>query len=276
MSSRKIIAVLGPTAVGKTDKAIAIALEHQCPIISCDSRQLYKELNIGVAKPDENQLTAVKHYFISNISIKEHYTAGRYAADARHLINELFEEHQTLVIVGGTGLYIKALLNGLDQLPERNEELRVELENILKLEGIESLQKRLQEKSAEMYAKTEVLNPQRLIRAIEIAEGTTIRNTDILPFKYPFELETVVMEMDRDRLYQRINLRVDQMVEAGLEEEARGLYDRRELNALQTVGYSEWWPYFEGEYSREKAIELIKQHSRNYAKRQITWFKNQI
>jgi tRNA dimethylallyltransferase len=276
LSSRKIIAVLGPTAVGKTDKAITIALEQQCPIISCDSRQLYKELNIGVAKPDEAQLTAVKHYFISNISINEHYTAGRYAADARHLINELFEEHQTLVIVGGTGLYIKALLNGLDQLPERNEELRLELESILKLEGIESLQKRLQEKSAEMYAKTEVLNPQRLIRAIEIAEGTTVRNTDIPTFKYPFELETVVMEMDRDRLYQRINLRVDQMVEAGLEEEARGLYDSRELNALQTVGYSEWWPYFEGEYSREKAIELIKQHSRNYAKRQITWFKNQI
>lgn len=276
MSSRTIIAVLGPTAVGKTDKAIAVALEKQCPIISCDSRQLYKELNIGVAKPDEAQLAAVKHYFISNISIQEHYTAGRYAADARHLINELFEKHQTLVIVGGTGLYIKALLNGLDQLPDRNEELRLELEDILKSEGIGSLQKRLQEKSAEMYAKTEVLNPQRLIRAIEIAEGNTIRNTDIPPFKYPFELETVVMEMDRDILYQRINLRVDQMVEAGLEEEARGLFDRRELNALQTVGYSEWWPYFEGEYSRDKAIELIKQHSRNYAKRQITWFKNQI
>lgn len=276
MSSRKLIAVLGPTAVGKTDKAISLALEHQCPIISCDSRQLYKELNIGVAKPDEVQLATIKHYFISNISIQEHYTAGRYAADARHLINELFEAYQTLVVVGGTGLYIKALLNGLDQLPERDEELRLELENILKEEGIGSLQKRLQEKSAEMYAKTEVLNPQRLIRAIEIAEGTTIRNTDIPAFKYPFELETVVMEMDRDRLYQRINLRVDQMVEAGLEEEARGLFDRRELNALQTVGYSEWWPFFQGEYSRNKAIDLIKQHSRNYAKRQITWFKNQI
>lgn len=276
MSPRKLIAVLGPTAVGKTDKAISLALEHQCPIISCDSRQLYKELNIGVAKPDEEQLATVKHYFISNISIQEHYTAGRYAADARHLINDLFDVYKTLVVVGGTGLYIKALLNGLDQLPERNEGLRLELEKILEADGIEGLQKRLQEKSPEMYAKTEVLNPQRLIRAIEIAEGTSIRNTDIPSFRHTFELETVVMEMDRDTLYQRINLRVDQMVEAGLEEEAKGLYDSRELNALQTVGYSEWWPFFQGEYSRDKAIDLIKQHSRNYAKRQITWFKNQI
>ncbi len=276
MNSKKLIAVLGPTAVGKTDKAIEIAIDNQCPIISCDSRQLYKELNIGVAKPDSEQLAKVKHYFISNISIQEHYTAGRYAADARQLINHLFDTFDTLVVVGGTGLYIKALLEGLDQLPERNEELRNELEQILEKEGIEILQNRLREKSAEIYTKTETLNPQRLIRAIEIAEGKTIRNTDIPSFKYPFELETIVMEMDRERLYERINLRVDLMVESGLEDEARNFYSMRELNALQTVGYSEWWPYFDGEYSREKAIELIKQHSRNYAKRQITWFKNQI
>ncbi|MFM6983355.1 MAG: tRNA (adenosine(37)-N6)-dimethylallyltransferase MiaA [Chitinophagaceae bacterium] len=276
MSSKNIIAVLGPTAVGKTDKAIELAIEHQCPVISCDSRQLYTELNIGVAKPDADQLAKVKHYFISNISIHEHYTAGRYAADARQLINQLFDTFDTLVVVGGTGLYIKALLEGLDQLPERNEALRDELDNSLEKEGIETLQKRLREKSEEIYAKTEILNPQRLIRAIEIAEGRTIRNTDIPAFKYPFELKTIVMEMERERLYERINLRVDMMIEAGLEEEARGLYSMRELNALQTVGYSEWWPFFEGEYSREKAIELIKQHSRNYAKRQITWFKNQI
>lgn len=276
MSSKNIIAVLGPTAVGKTDKAIELAIEHQCQVISCDSRQLYTELNIGVAKPDADQLAKVKHYFISNISIHEHYTAGRYAADARQLINQLFDTFDTLVVVGGTGLYIKALLEGLDQLPERNEALRDELDNILEKEGIETLQKRLREKSEEIYAKTEILNPQRLIRAIEIAEGRTIRNTDIPAFKYPFELKTIVMEMERERLYERINLRVDMMIEAGLEEEARGLYSMRELNALQTVGYTEWWPFFEGEYSREKAIELIKQHSRNYAKRQITWFKNQI
>lgn len=267
---------MGPTAVGKTDKAIELALAQQCPIISCDSRQLYTELNIGVAKPDEAQLAKVKHYFISNVSIREHYTAGRYAADARHLINELFEQYDTLVVVGGTGLYIKALLNGLDQLPERNEALRTELEELMASQGIEALQRRLKDKSPELFERTEVQNPQRLIRAIEIAEGTTIRNLEIPEFKHPFELETLVMEMDRDKLYERINLRVDQMVEAGLEAEAKALYELRHLNALQTVGYSEWWPYFEGEYDRKIAIDKIKQHSRNYAKRQITWFKHQM
>lgn len=273
---KRLIAVLGPTAVGKTDQALELALEHQCPIISCDSRQLYTELNIGVAKPDEAQLAKVKHFFISNISIHEHYTAGRYAADARHLINELFEEYDTLVIVGGTGLYIKALLNGLDQLPERNELLRTELEQLIASEGIEALQQRLKDKSPDLFERTEIQNPQRLIRSIEIAEGITIKNLEIPEFKHPFELETVVMEMDRDKLYERINLRVDQMVEAGLEAEAKDLYEWRHLNALQTVGYSEWWPYFEGEYDKKTAIDKIKQHSRNYAKRQITWFKHQL
>ncbi len=273
---KRLIAVLGPTAVGKTDQALELALEHQCPIISCDSRQLYTELNIGVAKPDEAQLAKVKHFFISNIYIHEHYTAGRYAADARNLINELFEEYDTLVIVGGTGLYIKALLNGLDQLPERNELLRTELEQLIASEGIEALQQRLKDKSPDLFERTEIQNPQRLIRSIEIAEGITIKNLEIPEFKHPFELETVVMEMDRDKLYERINLRVDQMVEAGLEAEAKDLYEWRHLNALQTVGYSEWWPYFEGEYDKKTAIDKIKQHSRNYAKRQITWFKHQL
>jgi tRNA dimethylallyltransferase len=276
LNPKKLIAVLGPTAIGKTDKAIELAIANQCPIISCDSRQIYKELEIGVAKPDANQLSAVKHYFISTISIDEHYTAGRYAADARHLMNELWNQFDTLVVVGGTGLYIKALLNGLDEMPERNEQLREELANILNAEGIESLQKRLKEHSPELYSKTEVQNPQRLIRTIEIAEGTVVKKTEIPEFNFPFELTTIVMEMERDILYDRINRRVDQMVDAGLESEARNFYELRHLNALQTVGYSEWWPYFEGEYSREAAIDKIKQHSRNYAKRQITWFKNQL
>lgn len=276
MKTKQLIAVLGPTAVGKTDKAIELALAHQCPIISCDSRQLYTELNIGVAKPDEAQLQTVKHYFISNISIYEHYTAGRYAADARHMINELFEQFDTLVIVGGTGLYIKALLNGLDQLPERNEALRNELGQLIAAAGIEALQNRLKVKSPDLFERTEIQNPQRLVRAIEIAEGVTIKNLEIPEFKHPFDLKTVVMDMDRETLYERINLRVDLMVEAGLETEARALYELRHLNALQTVGYSEWWPYFEGEYDRKTAIDKIKQHSRNYAKRQITWFKHQL
>ena len=148
--------------------------------------------------------------------------------------------------------------------------------NILKREGIESLQKRLRDHSPELFEKTEIQNPQRLIRTIEVAEGTVIKKTDIPEFKFPFELEAIVMEMDREKLYDRINRRVDQMVLSGLEEEAKAFYELRHLNALQTVGYSEWWPYFEGEYSRDTAIDKIKQHSRNYAKRQITWFKNQL
>ena len=276
MNPKKLIAVLGPTAVGKTDKAIELAIANRCPVISCDSRQIYKELDIGVAKPAASQLAAVKHYFISTISIHDQYTAGRYAADARHFLNVLWEQFDTLVVVGGTGLYIKALLNGLDQMPERNEQLREELAIILKREGIESLQKRLRDHSPELFEKTEIQNPQRLIRTIEVAEGTVIKKTDIPEFKFPFELEAIVMEMDREKLYDRINRRVDQMVLSGLEEEAKAFYELRHLNALQTVGYSEWWPYFEGEYSRDTAIDKIKQHSRNYAKRQITWFKNQL
>lgn len=274
MNPKKILVVVGPTAVGKTDEAIRLALQHHCPIISCDSRQLYSELNIGVAKPDAEQLQTIQHYFIGNISIHEHYTAGKYANDARQLINSLFETYDTLVVCGGTGLYVNALFNGLDQLPERDEELRNELNQLLNDEGIETLQRRLKSEDVDAYNKVDIHNPQRLMRAIEIAESKKITIEKAIEFQHKFTTDYIVMEMDREKLYDRINTRVDKMIEQGLEEEAKSLYPMRHLNALQTVGYSEWWPYFEGEVDKAFVIEKIKQHTRNYAKRQMTWFRN--
>lgn len=271
--SKRLILVLGPTAVGKTDKAIELAKSYQCPIISCDSRQVYKELNIGVAKPDKSQLDAVKHYFISHVSIHQSYDAGKFAEEARNLSNELFETHDTIVVCGGTGLYVKAFVEGLDSLPAKDESLREELNELLKSDGLVALQQKLRSMDEERYHKTEILNPQRLIRAIEIAMAKTNHNSELPAFKHQFITENLILQLDRPALYDRINRRVDNMIDQGLEEEARAMYPHRHLNALQTVGYKEWWPYFEGEYNRETAIDKIKQHTRNYAKRQITWFK---
>lgn len=274
-NGKRLILVLGPTAVGKTDRAIELALSYQCPVISCDSRQVYKELDIGVAKPNAEQLKTVRHYFINHVSIHQDYDAGKFAYEARETINRLFDQYDQLVVCGGTGLYVKALTRGLDALPGKNEALRDELEEGLIAHGLPYLQEKLKSIDPVRYGQTDIQNPQRLIRAIEIALGEAPVQIRLPEFKYDFETEIIFMEMDRELLYARINKRVDQMLERGLEQEARQLYEFRKLNALQTVGYKEWWPYFEGEYSRETAIEKIKQHSRNYAKRQLTWFRNQ-
>lgn len=273
--SKKLIVVTGPTAVGKTAHAITLALEHACPILSADSRQVYKELGIGVAKPDAEQLATVQHYFIDHVSIHENYNAGRYAKEARELINTLFQTHNTIVICGGTGLYINALLNGLDSLPDRNETLRAELQNLYATEGLAGLQMRLKNLNEERFASIDQHNPQRLIRAIEIEASPRPAQSNLPAFAQAFETKFVHLELPRAELYERINQRVDAMVAAGLESEAKALEPLQHLNALQTVGYSEWWPYFRGEIKREEAIEKIKQHTRNYAKRQLTWFRHQ-
>ena len=246
------------------------------PIISADSRQVFKELNIGVARPSDEQLTEVKHYLIAHTSIHKTYNAGIYAKEARLIINQLFETHDNLVVCGGTGLYIKALLNGFDPMPPSNEQLRNELEENYTALGIEFLQEKLKLISIDLYNKTELLNPQRLIRAIEIGSASEVPKSDIPDFTCTFETEYKVLNMDRDKLYERINRRVDEMIEMGLEKEAKSLEDHQELNALQTVGYSEWWPYFKGENKIDFTADKIKQHSRNYAKRQETWFKHQL
>lgn len=276
MSDKKLTIVAGPTAVGKTAFAIELAKKLDSPIISADSRQVFKELNIGVARPSEEQLSEVKHYLIAHTSIHQPYNAGVFAKEARMIINQLFENHDNLVVCGGTGLYIKALINGFDPLPPSNEKLRQELEENYASLGIEFLQEKLKSLSVDLYNKTEILNPQRLIRAIEIGSAEEVPVSDIPDFSWEFETEYKVLTMDRNELYDRINRRVDEMVEMGLEKEAKDLEEFQELNALQTVGYSEWWPYFRGENKIEFTIDKIKQHSRNYAKRQETWFKHQL
>ena len=276
MNRKKIIVVAGPTAVGKTAYAIELAKQLDTVILSADSRQIFKELNIGVARPSLEELESVKHYFIANTSIHLPYNAGVYAQEARDLVNVLFAELDTIILCGGTGLYIKAFLNGFDPLPGVDEQLRLELNVKFKTYGIEYLQNELKSISQEIYSKTEVLNPQRLIRAIEIASAKETPVNTIPDFKWNFETEFKVLNLERPLLYDRINQRVDQMLEAGLEDEARSLSAYQEHNALQTVGYSEWWPYFRRENTLTSTIDKIKQHSRNYAKRQETWFKHQI
>ena len=276
MSDRKLIVVSGPTAVGKTAYALELAKQLNSPIISADSRQVFQELNIGVARPSDEQLSEVKHYLIAHTSIHKPYNAGIYAQEARNLINELFETHKTLLVCGGTGLYIKALLSGFDPLPPSDEKLRLELEESYSLHGIEYLQEKLKTLSLKLFEKTEKSNPQRLIRAIEIGRANEVPKNDIPDFNFEFETEYKVLKMARLELYDRINKRVDEMIEIGLEKEVKDLENFQNLNALQTVGYREWWPYFRGENPLDFTVDKIKQHSRNYAKRQETWFQHQI
>jgi tRNA dimethylallyltransferase len=273
---KKIHVITGPTAVGKTDTAIQLAIELGCPIISADSRQVYKELDIGVARPDAAQLAAATHYLIAHTSIHEPYNAGIYAREGRELINTLFEQYDHLIVCGGTGLYIRALLHGLDPLPGRNEALRAELALMMETKGIEALQAELRSMDPDRYLSIDIQNPQRLIRAIEILRTPMDIGPGLPDIRHEFETETKVMLCERDILYDRINRRVDMMVEAGLEDEANKLSAFRHLDALQTVGYSEWWPYFDGMIKKTKVIEKIKQHSRNYAKRQMTWMRHQV
>ncbi len=271
---KKLWIITGPTASGKTDFAIEKALQLGCPILSADSRQVYKELNIGVAKPNAKQLQKVQHFFISHIGIQYDFNTGIYAKEARHLINQLFYYYNDIVLCGGTGLYIQALINGLDALPQKDESLRLELNQIIEEKGIIEVQKILKELSFEKYNETEINNPQRLIRAIEIFKNKKPIAAYLPNFEYPFSIENLTIELPREILYERINLRVDSMIAQGLEEEAKSFYELKHLNALQTVGYVEWWDYFENKITKAEVIEKIKQHTRNYAKRQITWNKN--
>jgi tRNA dimethylallyltransferase len=270
---KKIWLIIGPTAAGKTDFSIRLAKKLSCPILSADSRQIYKELNIGVAKPTQSQLDEVKHYFINHISIFDDYNVGKYVNEARQLINELFQTYNDIIVCGGTGLYINSLINGIDVLPSKNEALRNELNLFIETNGIELLI----EKQASLLSPKliESKNPQRIIRAIEIGLQEKPVSEPMVSFEHPFEINIDFIDLPREELYQRINARVDQMIEDGLEEEALLFFKHKDINALKTVGYSEWWPYFEKEISKEMAIEKIKQHTRNYAKRQVTWFKNQ-
>ncbi len=278
MSPRKLIILLGPTAVGKTEWSLDLARRYGSPVISCDSRQFYREMSIGTAVPTAEQLAAAKHYFIQNRSIHDGpYTAGLYETEALELINRLFEEgHDTLVMTGGSGLYIDALCNGLDDFPQADRQLREELSERLRSEGIEALQKELGALDPESYHTIDIANGQRVVRALEVCIMTgrpfSSFKTDTKK-KRGFEIEKKGLIRPRDVLYRRINDRVERMFRDGLEEEARDLYPHRALPALQTVGYRELFECFDGAYDAARAMELIQRNTRHYAKRQITWWR---
>jgi len=269
---KKLIVLAGPTAVGKTSFAIQVAKYFNTEIISCDSRQIYKELNIGVARPNENELSEVKHHFIATQSIFDPYDAGIYSQEVNQLLRKLFEIHDVVVMTGGTGLYIKAATEGLDILPPKNEQLRQQLNFILETEGLQALQAIVDSLDIDQ-SKTDLSNPQRIIRAIEIKQGVT-EGQKPLDTRF-FTPSYYFLNRGRQELYTRINQRVDQMLKDGFEAEAKSLLPYRKLNALNTVGYKDFFSFFDGEISKDIAIEKMKQHTRNYAKRQLTWFRNQ-
>lgn len=277
MGKRKLFLVIGPTASGKTDYAIELALRLNSPVISCDSRQIYKEMEIGTAPPSKEQLSLVKHYFIHSHSIHDYYTAGRYELEALSLMEELFKERSSLVMVGGSGLYADAVCYGLDDFPESDPQIRESLTRRVKVEGVDSLRKELKLLDPESYESIEISNPQRVIRALEVVLTTGRKFSSFKSNKQKeryFEVERIYIERERSELYDRINKRVDLMMSAGLLEEVRRLYPFRHLTALKTVGYRELFDYIEGKASLEEAVDLIKRNTRRYAKRQITWFKN--
>ena len=267
--------ILGPTAVGKTDYAIAEALRVGSPVVSCDSRQLYRELRIGVARPDDAQLAAVPHYFIADRSISEPCSAGAYELEALQLLEKLFRDHETVVMAGGSGLYIDALCNGLDDFPDADPELRAQLAERLRTEGVAALRADLRVLDPETYATIDPANGQRIVRALEvtIATGRKYSSFKTHPAKErPFTIVKTGLKRPRPELYARIDARVDRMMEEGLLEEARALLPHRSLPALNTVGYKELFDYFDGRYDLAEAVRLIKRNTRHYAKKQLTWW----
>ncbi len=268
--------IVGPTASGKTDYSIELANQYNSPIISCDSRQIYMELKIGTAPPSEEQLAQIKHYFIFSHSIFDFYTAGKYELEALELINNLFLTHDTLIVVGGSGLYVDALCYGIDDFPDSDMTLRDNLMQRLSAEGIESLRNELRLLDPESYETIDKKNPQRIVRALEVCLQTGKKFSSFKSSSSKqrnFTIERTIIERPREELYDRINLRVDKMIESGLVDEAKELHKFKDLPALKTVGYKELFDYFDGKTSLEEAIDLIKRNTRRYAKRQITWFK---
>jgi tRNA dimethylallyltransferase len=271
--------VVGPTAVGKTKYAIDLAQQLQTEIISADARQCYQELNIGVARPSNEELDQVKHHFIASHSIQETINAGTFEQYALSKSAELLAQFGSLVMVGGTGLYIKAFVEGMDQIPEIDPLIRIQIQQDVSTKGIDWLQSQVKDLDPAYWAQAdqgEQQNTQRLSRALEVMTGT---GQSILRFQNqpkkarPFNIQKIGLEMPREQLYQRINQRVHQMDQMGLEEEVNALRPQFHLNALQTVGYQEWLPYFDGQQSKEAVIQAIQQNTRHYAKRQMTWFK---
>lgn len=275
--NKYLVVIAGPTAVGKTALGIELAKHYQSVILSADSRQFYKELSIGTAKPSNEQLQEVPHYFIDTKNIDELYGSGHYEKDALKKLAELFKDHSVVFMVGGSGLYIDAVLNGVDDFVEVPPGIREELNARFEERGLEWLRQELKEKDINYFNSVDTNNPQRLIRALEVIEHTGLPYSGFLKQKEtdrPFTAIKILVNLERSQLYDRINKRVDLMMAEGLLEEVKQLAGKKHLNALKTVGYKELYAHLEGEIGLDSAIDKIKQHTRNYAKRQITWFKN--
>jgi tRNA dimethylallyltransferase len=273
MPDKQIFVVQGPTASGKTSLAIALAQHFHTEIISFDSRQFYKEMAIGVARPTHEELQQVKHHFIASHAVQTPLNAAQFAAQAQPILDRLFQENGAVVLVGGSSLFADALLLGLDPLPH-DSDVQAKWQKLFDQEGLEALQKALLRQDPDFYQEVDVMNPLRLIRALVIQELTGKSNCELRKGtkKDPENLQRFYIDWPRHELYDRINWRVDQMVLEGLEQEAASFYPQfQKLKALQTVGYQEFFTYFDGACAKELAIEKIKQHSRNYAKRQLTW-----
>ena len=271
-----LIAIVGPTAIGKTALSIKLAQHFKTEIISGDSRQFYKELQIGTAVPSEEELNAAKHHFIQHRSINNNYNVGDFEKDAISKINTLFKYYDVLIIVGGSGLYIDAIIKGLDDFPEVDKKIREDLNTQLENKGLSHLQNRLKELDPISYQNIAINNPHRVIRALEICIVTKKPYASFLnkeKRKRPFKTIFVGLTADRDVVYSRINKRVDNMMESGLLEEVKQLEPKKHLNALNTVGYKELFQYLEGTISLEFAVNEIKKHTRRFAKRQLTWFR---
>lgn len=273
---KRLYVLVGPTAVGKTTEAISLAKCLNTEILSADSRQFYLEMKIGVASPTEEELSQAKHHFIGHISVEDEYNVGLYEKDALKKIETLFETYDTLVLTGGSGMYVDVVCNGIDALPDVDKEIREDLNHIFFSQGILPLQMELKEKDPEYYAKVDTQNHIRLIRALEVIRQTSKPFSSFLTKKKTlrdFEIIKFALHMDRQKLIERIHRRVDLMIEEGLVEEARTLYPFKNLSALNTVGYKELFRYFDKETTLQQAIEDIKTNTRRYAKRQMTWFR---
>ncbi|GGC44943.1 tRNA dimethylallyltransferase 1 [Parapedobacter defluvii] len=275
-AAKTLVCVVGPTAIGKTAVAIQLAQHLQTVILSADSRQFYREMNIGTAKPTPEELAAVPHYFVNSHRLTDLYSAGDFERDALQLLKELFARHDVVLLVGGSGLFVDAVCRGLDDLPQPLPGVRDQLNRLYADKGLPYLQQRLKEVDPLYYQEVDIYNPQRVIRALEVHESTG------QPFSHfrkqqrsnrPFQIHKLGLNTDRQNLYQRINARVDAMMDAGLLEEVASLLPYRNLPPLQTVGYAELFEYLDGNCALEEAVDRIKQNTRRYAKRQLTWFR---